>query len=100
MPVRVQAGSARGQLEWRQPSRETIRQVLRHSICADAYRDGRRPTDARRRRPGHPKSGRGSGLATEDCQGLLNGRFPAYVAREWLAALRMPAPRLARRRSG
>jgi DNA invertase Pin-like site-specific DNA recombinase len=82
MPVRVQAGSARGQLEWRPPSRETIRQILRHPIYAGAYRYGHRPTDARRQRPGHPKSGRGSGLAAEDCQVFLKDRFPAYIAWE------------------
>jgi hypothetical protein len=82
MPVRVQAGSARGQLEWRQPSRETIRQVLRHPIYAGAYRYGHRPIDARRQRPGHPKSGRGSGLAAEVCQVFLKDRFPAYISWE------------------
>ena len=90
MPVRVQAGPARGQLEWRPPSRETIRQVLRHPIYAGAYRYGHRPTDARRQRPGHPKSGRGSGLAAEDCQVFLKDRFPAYIS--WERAIRSPEP--------
>jgi DNA invertase Pin-like site-specific DNA recombinase len=82
LPMRAQAGVARGQLEWRSPSRETLRQILRHPIYAGAYRYGHRPTDARRQRPGHPKSGRGSGLAVEDCEVFLKDRFPAYISRE------------------
>ncbi len=82
MPVRSQAGATRGQLEWRSPSRETIRQLLRHPIYAGAYRYGHRPTDVRRQQPGHPKSGRASGLAAADCQVFLKDRFPAYIAWE------------------
>jgi hypothetical protein len=69
-------------LEWRQPGRETVRQILRHPIYAGAYRYGHRPTDPRRQTPGHPKSGRGSGLAAEDCLVFLKDRFPAYITWE------------------
>jgi hypothetical protein len=69
----------RGQLDWRQPGRETIRQILRHPMYAGAYRYGHRPTDSRRQTAGHPKSGRGSGLAAEDCLVFLKDRFPAYI---------------------
>jgi DNA invertase Pin-like site-specific DNA recombinase len=82
MPVRSQAAATRGQLQWRRPSRETIRQILRHPIYAGAYRYGHRPTDPRRQQPGHPKSGRDSGLAVEDCQVFLKDRFPAYISWE------------------
>jgi len=82
MPVRSQARASRGRLEWRPPARETIRQILRHPIYAGAYRYGHRPTEPRRQRPGHPKSGRGSGRAAEDCQVFLKDRFPAYVSWE------------------
>jgi DNA invertase Pin-like site-specific DNA recombinase len=95
LPVRSQTGPVRGQLEWRPPSRETIRQILRHPIYAGAYRYGHRPTDARRQRPGHPKSGRSSGLAAEDCQVFLKDRFPAYISWERFEAnqLRLAANR-------
>jgi DNA invertase Pin-like site-specific DNA recombinase len=82
LPIRAQAGAARGQLQWRPPSRETIRQILRHPIYAGAYRYGHRPTDARRQKPGRPKSGRVSGLAAQDCQVFLKDRFPAYISWE------------------
>ena len=79
LPMRSQAGDNHGQLEWRSPCRETIRQILRHPMYAGAYRYGHRPTDSRRQTPGHPKSGRGSGLASEDCLVFLKDRFPAYI---------------------
>ncbi len=82
LPIRVQAGAARGQLQWRPPFRETLRQILRHPIYAGAYRYGHRPTDARRQQPGRPKSGRVSGLAAQDCQVFLKDRFPAYISWE------------------
>src|SRR3954447_8555649 len=82
LPVRSRAGLNRGQLEWHQPVRETIRHILRHPMYAGAYRYGYRPTESRRQTPGHPKSGRGSGLAAEDCLVFLKGRFPAYITWE------------------
>jgi DNA invertase Pin-like site-specific DNA recombinase len=79
LPMRSQAGISRGQMEWRSPCRETIRQILRHPMYAGAYRYGHRPTDSRRQTPGHPKSGRGSGLGAEECLVFLKDRFPAYI---------------------
>jgi DNA invertase Pin-like site-specific DNA recombinase len=86
LPVRSQSGLDRGELEWRPPCRETVRQILRHPIYAGAYRYGHRPTDPRRQAPGHPKSGRGSGLAAEDCLVLLKDRFPSYISWEQFEA--------------
>lgn len=82
LPVRRQDGVTRGELEWRPPCRETIRQILRHPMYAGAYRYGFRPADPRRQKPGHPKSGRGGGLAAEDCLVFLKDRFPAYITWE------------------
>jgi len=82
LPVRSRAGTNPGQLEWHPPCRETVRHILRHPMYAGAYRYGYRPTDARRQTPGHPKSGRGSGLAAEECLVLLKGRYPAYISWE------------------
>ena len=82
LPVRAQGGPNRGQLEWRAPCRETIRHILRHPMYAGAYRYGFRPSESRRQRPGHPRGGRGSGLAAEDCLVLLKNHFPAYISEE------------------
>ncbi|WP_233579105.1 recombinase family protein [Tautonia sociabilis] len=82
LPVRAQGGPNRGQLEWRAPYRETVRHILRHPMYAGAYRYGFRPTEPRRQTPGHPRGGRGSGLAAEDCLVFLKDRFPAYIAWE------------------
>jgi hypothetical protein len=79
LPIRAQAGPSRGQLQWRRPSRETLRQILRHPIYAGAYRYGHRPVDPRRQTPGHRSSGRSGGLAAEDCQVFLKDRMPAYI---------------------
>jgi DNA invertase Pin-like site-specific DNA recombinase len=79
LPVRRRAGVDRGRLDWRPPCRETVRHILRHPIYAGAYRYGFRPTDTRRQTPGHPKSGRGGGLAAEDCLVFLKDRFAAYI---------------------
>ena len=79
MPLRRRGGPDRGELDWRPPCRETVRHVLRHPIYAGAYIYGFRPIDPRRRKPGSPKSGRGSGLAAEECQVFLRDRHPAYI---------------------
>src|SRR4051794_35295315 len=82
LPVRGKGRIDCGQLQWRVPCRETVRQILRHPIYAGAYRYGHRPTDSRRQTPGHPKSGRSGGLAAEDCLVFLKDRFAAYVTWE------------------
>ncbi|MBV8383703.1 MAG: recombinase family protein [Planctomycetaceae bacterium] len=82
LPVRPQSGPNRGRLDWRAPCRETIRHILRHPMYAGAYRYGFRPTVARRQQPGHPRSGRGSGLAAEECLVWLKDRFPASITWE------------------
>ena len=48
LPIRPPCGSTRGLLDGRPPCRETIRQILRHPLCAGAYRYGHRPVDLRR----------------------------------------------------
>jgi DNA invertase Pin-like site-specific DNA recombinase len=79
LPFRRVSGPDRGQLDWRRPCRETLRQILRHPMYAGAYRYGHRPTDPRRRTAAHPKGGRGSGLAAQDCLVFIKDRFPAYI---------------------
>ena len=80
MPLRRRGGPDRGELDWRPPCRETVRHILRHPIYAGAYIYGFRPIDPRRRKPGSPKSGRGGGLAAEECQVFLRDRHPAYIS--------------------
>lgn len=80
MPLRRRGGPDRGELDWRPPCRETVRHILRHPIYAGAYIYGFRPIDPRRRKPGSPRSGRGSGLAAEECQVFLRDRHPAYIS--------------------
>src|SRR4051812_2544778 len=82
LPVRRQSRADRGRLDWRPPCRETIRHILRHPMYAGAYRYGFRPTDSRRQTAGRPRSGRGGGLAAEDCLVFLRDRFPAYITWE------------------
>ena len=96
MPLRRRSGSDRGGLHWRPPCRETVRHILRHPIYAGAYVYGFRPSDPRRRKPGHPKSGRASGLEPEDCLVFLKDRLPAYISWERFEANRA---RLAANRS-
>ncbi|WZO96095.1 recombinase family protein [Isosphaeraceae bacterium EP7] len=80
MPLRRRGGPDRGELDWRPPGRETVRHILRHPIYAGAYVYGFRPVDPRRRKPGSPKSGRGSGLTAEQCQVFLRDRYPGYIS--------------------
>ena len=56
--VRVREGPARGELEWRRPSRATLRNILRNPAYAGIYAYGRSATDPRRRQAGRPFTGR------------------------------------------
>jgi len=80
--IRLPAGENAGQLARRPPGRETIRQMPRHPIGAGAYRDGHRPSDPRRQRPGRPRTGRGGGRAAEECLVFPKDRFPADISRD------------------
>jgi DNA invertase Pin-like site-specific DNA recombinase len=78
LPVRPHFGAERGQLQWRRPNRQTLRNVLHHPIYAGAYTWGRRPTDPRCKVPGRTGTGR-KVAAAEACQVLLKDRCPAYI---------------------
>jgi len=81
LPVRPHGGPDRGQLQWRRPCRETLQNLLHHPIYAGAYRYGYRPSDARRKQPGRPGTGRRI-CAPEECLVLIRDRFPAYISWE------------------
>ena len=81
IPVRPHAGANKGQLEWRRPNRETLRNLLHHPTYAGAYRWGHRPTDPRRKQPGRPATGKPI-RRPEECLVLIWDRRPAYITRD------------------
>lgn len=78
LPYRLPSGPRQGELEWRRPNRVTLSNLLHNPIYAGAYVYGRRPTDARRKQPGRPASGRVQ-ATPEQWQVLLKDRLPAYI---------------------
>lgn len=81
LPIRLQTLSKRGQLEWRQPARETLRHLLLHPIYAGVYSYGYRPVDPARQQPGRRSTGRLSG-SLNNCLVFLKERLPAYISWE------------------
>ncbi len=81
LPCRAHCGLNKGQLEWHRPNRVTLSNLLRHPIYAGAYSYGRRPTDARRKQPGRPATGR-TVAPPEAWQVLLKDHYPAYISWE------------------
>jgi DNA invertase Pin-like site-specific DNA recombinase len=79
LPVRSQARADRGELTWRRPTRETLQIMLHNPIYAGYYAYGRRQVDPRRRRPGHPATGRVV-RDPEDYLVMLPDRMPAYIS--------------------
>jgi DNA invertase Pin-like site-specific DNA recombinase len=81
VPVRPTGGADRGELRWRRPNRQTLRNLLHNPLYAGAYTWGRRPVDPRAKVPGRPATGR-KVAAAERCQVFLPGRCPAYITWE------------------
>jgi DNA invertase Pin-like site-specific DNA recombinase len=81
LPVRVHSGPAKGELEWRRPTRETLQNMLHNPAYAGYYAYGRRQAGPRRKVPGRPDTGRVVKDAGEWLV-LLPGRLPAYVTPE------------------
>lgn len=79
VPVRPHSGLERGELQWRRPNRATLLNLLHHPIYAGAYRWGHRETDARKKIPGRPNTGR-TLKPHDECRVLIRDRFPAYVS--------------------
>jgi DNA invertase Pin-like site-specific DNA recombinase len=78
--VRVREGEGKGELEWREPNRMTLQNMLKNPVYAGAYAYGRRRVDPRRKKPGRP----GTGYVTrptpsEEWHILLKDRLPAYI---------------------
>ena len=87
MPVRAIGGDPHGQLQWRRPNRQTLRNLLQHPIYAGAYTWGRRAVDPRRKIPGRPHTGR-TVVAPEQCMVFLKDRCPAYITWDQHQAIR------------
>jgi len=78
IPVRSNSGPNRGELEWRQPNRTTLSNLLHHPSYAGAYRFGHREVDPRRKRPGRPATGKRI-RRPEECLVLIRDRLPPYI---------------------
>jgi len=78
LPVRPHGGPERGQLQWRRPNRQTLRNLLQHPIYAGAYTWGRRPVDPRCKIPGRPATGR-KVASPQQCMVLLKDHCPSYI---------------------
>ena len=79
MPVRAPGGDTKGELEWRRPNRPSLYGLLVNPIYAGTYAYGVRPTDRRRQRPGHPKTGR-KAPNLDNAAVVLPDRLPAYIS--------------------
>ena len=76
VPVRVDHGPGKGQLDWRRPSLTTVRNILTHPMYAGAYVYGRtcqNPTSRRVR-------GVAQRLRPDEWQVLMKDRYPAYIS--------------------
>jgi DNA invertase Pin-like site-specific DNA recombinase len=76
--VRPHKGPNRGQLQWRDPQRRVIYELLRNPTYAGAYVYGRTPCDPTRRKAGRPKPGRRT-ASPDEWLCLLKDRIPAYI---------------------
>ena len=81
LPVRARSGPAKGDLEWRRPTRETLQNMLRNPAYAGYYAYGRRQVDPRRKIPGRPDTGKVVKPAGEWLV-MLPGRLPAYICED------------------
>jgi DNA invertase Pin-like site-specific DNA recombinase len=75
LPVRANSGPDKGTLQWRRPSKVTLRNMLRHPIYAGAYSYGR---SCRDKQPGQKRK-RHRWLPPDRWQVLLRDRYPAYI---------------------
>ncbi len=79
MPYRVRSGASKGELQWRRPNRVSLSNLLHNPAYAGAYAYGRRATDARRKLPGRPATGRTT-APMDQWEVLLKDRWPAYIS--------------------
>jgi DNA invertase Pin-like site-specific DNA recombinase len=77
--IRPHSGPKRGQLHWRQASRGTVRNLLRHPIYAGAYAYGRFQVDPRSKLTGHTQRWEAE---PDEWLVLIKDRLPAFIAWE------------------
>lgn len=81
MPDHERTGLNKGDLIWRRPNRASLSNLLRHPMYAGAYTYGRRLTDARRKKPGRPSTGRVV-VKPSEWHVLIKDKVPAYISWE------------------
>jgi DNA invertase Pin-like site-specific DNA recombinase len=57
LPVRLRGGLAKGEIEWRRPTRETLQIMLHNPVYAGYYAYGRRQVEPARSCPAGPAPG-------------------------------------------
>lgn len=87
LPYRPRFGAEAGQLLWRPPRREPLRQLLRHPAYAGAYTWGRRAIVRGRAVPGRRGTGRVEG-EPDKCPVFRRDNHPAYITWEQHRAIR------------
>src|SRR5262249_13213046 len=87
LPMRSHRRDHRGELQWHEPNRRTLLNVLQHPIYAGVYTYGRRVVDAKRHVPERPHTGV-TFVAPEDCAVFLPNTCPAYITWEQYEANR------------
>jgi DNA invertase Pin-like site-specific DNA recombinase len=104
LPVRLRTGPAKGDLEWRRPTRETLQNMLRNPAYAGYYAFGRRQVDPRRKVPGRPDTGAWYGPRTSGwccCRGAFRPTSPRKsTGRTWRGWRRTGRRRSPRERRG
>ncbi len=81
LPWRSRVGANKGDLEWRRANRDTLGAMLKNPAYAGAYVWGRRRIDARRKKPGRPKTGQVR-VPQAEWQVCIRDRLPAYITWE------------------
>src|SRR5260370_5237815 len=79
--VRARGGLAKGEIEWRRPTRETLQIMLHNPAYAGYYAYGRRQDEPRTKIPGRRSTGRVV-KGSDEWLVLLPGRLPAYITPE------------------
>jgi DNA invertase Pin-like site-specific DNA recombinase len=81
MGIRAPSGPNAGQLQWRRPIRSTLNRILRHPYYAGCYVFGFTRQDARRKKPGRPKSGTVQ-VEKLKWEVMIPDKIPAYITWE------------------
>ena len=79
LPVRVQGGPTKGDLEWHRVNRISLNNLFRNPIYSGAYVYGMRAIDKRRQKPGRPGTGRQS-IRFDEAEVFIPDRLPAYIS--------------------